>query len=51
MSLMRYDPFATALPMTMRDAMDRLLEEGFTPAWRAGSLRYWTRIPGGCLRR
>jgi HSP20 family protein len=35
MSLMRYDPFATALPMTMRDAMDRLLEEGFTPTWRS----------------
>jgi HSP20 family protein len=35
MSLMRYDPFATALPKTMRDAMDRLLDESFAPAWRA----------------
>ena len=35
MSLMRYDPFASALPKTMRDAMDRLLDESFAPAWRA----------------
>lgn len=34
MSLTRYDPFDATLPMTMRDAMERLLEQSFAPVWR-----------------
>lgn len=35
MSLMNYNPFDVALPLTMREAMDRMLEQSFPPAWRA----------------
>lgn len=34
MSMTRYNPFDSTLPLTMRDAMDRLLEESFAPTWR-----------------
>ena len=34
MSMIRYNPFDSTLPLTMRDAMDRLLEESFAPTWR-----------------
>lgn len=33
MSLSQYDPFDVLMPRTMREAMDRLLEQGFAPAW------------------
>lgn len=33
MSMMRYNPFDSTLPLTMRDAMDRLLEESYAPTW------------------
>lgn len=35
MSLMNYSPFDTTLPLTLREAMDRMLEQSFSPAWRA----------------
>lgn len=35
MSMMRYNPFDAPLPLTLRDAMDRLLDESFPPAWRS----------------
>jgi HSP20 family protein len=34
MSMTRYNPFDSTLPLTMHDAMDRLLEESFAPTWR-----------------
>lgn len=33
MSMTRYNPFDSTLPLTMRDAMDQLLEESFAPGW------------------
>lgn len=33
MSLMRYDPFDVAFPTTMRNAVERLLEDSFAPRW------------------
>lgn len=33
MSMTRYNPFDATLPLTLRDAMDRLLEESFSPTW------------------
>lgn len=35
MSMIRYNPFDSTLPLTMRDAMDRLLEQSFAPTWRS----------------
>lgn len=34
MSMIRYNPFDATLPLTMHDAMDRLLAESFSPTWR-----------------
>jgi HSP20 family protein len=35
MSLMNYSPFDATSPLTMREAMDRMLEQSFFPAWKA----------------
>ncbi|HET9980605.1 MAG TPA: hypothetical protein VFQ32_09170, partial [Ktedonobacterales bacterium] len=35
MSLMNYNPFDATLPLTIREAMDRVLEQGFSPTWSA----------------
>lgn len=35
MSLMRYDPYDVAFPTTMRNAMERFLDESFVPKWGA----------------
>jgi HSP20 family protein len=45
MSMVRYSPFDSMWPLTMRDAMDRLLDEGFQPAWRMDLFGIGRRFP------
>ena len=45
MSMVRYSPFESMWPLTMRDAMDRLLDEGFQPAWRMDLFGIGRRFP------
>lgn len=44
MSIARYDPF-DVMPRTMREAMDRLLEQSFTPAWGTDLLAFGRGFP------
>lgn len=46
MSMVRYSPFDSMWPLTMRDAMDRLLlDEDFQPAWRMDLFGIGRRFP------
>src|SRR5690242_16299841 len=45
MSMVRYSPFDSMWPLTMRDAMDRLLDESFSPAWRMDLFGIGRRFP------
>ena len=45
MSMVRYSPFDSMWPLTMRDAMDRLLDDGFPPAWRMDLFGIGRRFP------
>ncbi len=45
MSMVRYSPFDSMWPLAMQDAMDRLLDESFSPAWRTDPFGAGRRFP------
>ena len=45
MSMVRYSPFDSMWPLTMRDAMDRLLDESFSPTGRMDLFGVGRRFP------
>jgi HSP20 family protein len=45
MSMVRYSPFDAMLPLTMSDAMGRLLDEDFLPGWRMDLFDSGRRFP------
>lgn len=45
MSMVRYSPFDAMWPLTMRDAMDRLLDESVSPTWRMDLFGIGRRFP------
>lgn len=45
MAIVRYSPFDSMWPLTMQDAVDRLLDESFSPAWRTNPFGVGRRFP------
>lgn len=45
MAMVRYSPFDSMWPLAMQDAMDRLLDESFSPAWRTNPFGVGRRFP------